>query len=141
MMPASSPICRPTSPMRSGGAQRPAVVLGGGALAVEGVHGAALGLVETLGLVMDGWNGFNVVHLAAARMGALMLGFATQGGINAVAAAEPKLTLPDGRGTMSILANLPRATRSMSAIMATRGPMAPTWCCRALPSPRRTAPM
>ncbi len=73
------------------GAQRPAVVLGGGALAVEGVHGAALGLVETLGLVKDGWNGFNVVHLAAARMGALMLGFATQGGINAVAAAEPKL--------------------------------------------------
>ncbi len=54
-------------------------------------HGAALALVDTLGLIKEGWNGFNVVHLAAARMGALMLGFATQGGINAVAAAEPKL--------------------------------------------------
>ncbi|MBO9671633.1 MAG: NADH-quinone oxidoreductase subunit G [Sphingobium sp.] len=73
------------------GAQRPALIMGGGAIAVDGTHGAALALVETLGLVKDGWNGFNVVHLAAARMGALMLGFATQGGINAVAAAEPKL--------------------------------------------------
>ncbi len=73
------------------GAQRPAMILGGGALAVEGAHGAALALAGTLGLVKEGWNGFNVVHLAAARMGALMLGFATQGGINAIAAAEPKL--------------------------------------------------
>jgi NADH-quinone oxidoreductase subunit G len=73
------------------GKQRPVLIMGGGGIAVDGAHGAALALVETLGLVKDGWNGFNVVHLAAARMGALMLGFATQGGINAVAAAEPKL--------------------------------------------------
>jgi NADH-quinone oxidoreductase subunit G len=73
------------------GAQRPALIIGGGGIAVDGAHGAALALVDTLGLIKDGWNGFNVVHLAAARMGALMLGFATQGGINTMAAAEPKL--------------------------------------------------
>ena len=72
-------------------AQRPALIMGGGALAVEGLHGAALAAVETLGLVRDGWNGFNVVHMAAARMGGLMLGYATQGGVKAIAAAEPKL--------------------------------------------------
>ncbi len=72
-------------------AHRPALILGGGALAVDGAHGAALALVETLGLIRDDWNGFNVVHLAAARMGALMLGFAMDGGIDAMAAAAPRL--------------------------------------------------
>jgi len=72
-------------------AQRPAVIVGGGAMAVEGVHGAALGLVGTLGLVKDNWNGFNVLHFSAARMGGLMLGYAADGGIRAVAAARPKL--------------------------------------------------
>ncbi len=73
------------------GAQRPALILGGGGLAVPGAHGAALALVETLGLVREGWNGFNVVHMAAARMGGLMLGFATPGGVNAIAQAAPAL--------------------------------------------------
>ena len=36
----------------------------------------ALALTESWNLVREGWNGFNVLHLAAARMGALMLGFA-----------------------------------------------------------------
>jgi NADH-quinone oxidoreductase subunit G len=73
------------------GAQRPALILGGGGLAVQGVHGAALALVDTLGLVKDGWNGFNVVHMAAARMGGLMLGYATNGGVKGIAEAAPKL--------------------------------------------------
>ena len=73
------------------GAERPLMIVGGGALAKDGVHGATLALVETLGLVKDGWNGYNVLHFAAARMGGLMLGYATQGGIKAVAAAKPKL--------------------------------------------------
>jgi NADH-quinone oxidoreductase subunit G len=72
-------------------AQRPALIMGGGALAVDGAHGAALALVETLGLVKDGWNGFNVLHMAAARMGGLMLGYGMDGGIRAMAAANPKL--------------------------------------------------
>jgi NADH-quinone oxidoreductase subunit G len=62
-----------------GKASKPMVIVGGGAL--KGAHGAALGLVETLGLFKEGWNGFNVVHMAAARMGGLMLGYAQKGGI------------------------------------------------------------
>ena len=62
-----------------GKAERPMVIVGGAAL--KGGHGAALALVETLGLVKQDWNGFNVVHMAAARMGGLMLGYAAPGGI------------------------------------------------------------
>ena len=69
-------------------AERPMVIVGGAGL--KGGHGAALALVETLGLVKDGWNGFNVVHMAASRMGGLMLGYATKGGI--VDLANARLT-------------------------------------------------
>ena len=79
-----------------GKAERPMVIVGGGAL--KGAHGAALALVDTLGLVKDaasngseqGWNGFNVVHMAASRMGALMLGYAQKTGISAL--YDAKLT-------------------------------------------------
>jgi NADH-quinone oxidoreductase subunit G len=70
-------------------AQRPMVIVGGGAL--KGGHGAALDLAKSLNLVRDGWNGFNVLHMAAARMGGLMLGLAQKGGIADVVAAKPKL--------------------------------------------------
>ncbi len=103
------------------GAQHPALILGGGALAVEGVHGAALGLVETLGLIKETGTASMSVHLAAARMGALMLGFATQGGINAVAAAEPKLLFLMGADDCRSPPGSPGASRSMSAIMADKG--------------------
>ncbi|MBN8831233.1 MAG: NADH-quinone oxidoreductase subunit G [Sphingomonadales bacterium] len=72
-------------------AQRPALIMGGGALGIEGAHGAALAAVDTLGLIRDGWNGFNVVHMAAARMGGLMLGYATDGGVKVIAQAKPRL--------------------------------------------------
>ena len=62
-----------------GKAERPMVIVGGAAL--KGAHGAALALVNSLNLVRDGWNGFNVVHMAASRMGGLMLGYASKGGI------------------------------------------------------------
>ncbi|MBB6122659.1 NADH-quinone oxidoreductase subunit NuoG [Sphingobium subterraneum] len=78
------------------GAKRPTMIVGGGVLAKEGAHGATLALVETLGLIKDGWNGYNVLHFAAARMGGLMLGYATDGGIKAIAAAKPKLLLSLG---------------------------------------------
>jgi NADH-quinone oxidoreductase subunit G len=65
-----------------GKAERPAVIVGGGAL--KGAHGAALALVDTLGLIKDGWNGFNVLHMAASRMGGLMLGYAQKAGISAL---------------------------------------------------------
>ncbi|CUS46609.1 MAG: NADH-quinone oxidoreductase subunit NuoG [Pseudomonadota bacterium] len=70
-------------------AQRPMVIVGGAAL--KGGHGAALKLAKSLDLVRDGWNGFNVLHMAAARMGGLMLGYAQKGGIADITAAKPKL--------------------------------------------------
>ena len=72
-----------------GKAEKPLVLLGPGAIAKG--HGAALAAARTLGVVKDGWNGFNMVHLAAARMGALMLGYARDGGIATIAGANPKL--------------------------------------------------
>jgi len=72
-------------------AERPAIIVGGGALRYEGVHGAALAFAKKYKLVREGWNGFNVLHFAAARMGGLMLGYAYDGGIKALAAKAPKL--------------------------------------------------
>jgi NADH-quinone oxidoreductase subunit G len=72
-------------------AERPAIIVGGGALRYEGVHGATLAFAKKYKLVKEGWNGFNVLHFAAARMGGLMLGFAYDGGIKALAAKKPKL--------------------------------------------------
>ncbi|WP_294261371.1 NADH-quinone oxidoreductase subunit NuoG [uncultured Sphingomonas sp.] len=71
-------------------AAKPMIVVGPGAL--KNGHGAALALAKSLNVVRDGWNGFNVVHTAAARMGALMLGYAQAGGIADIVAAAPKLT-------------------------------------------------
>jgi NADH-quinone oxidoreductase subunit G len=72
-------------------AERPAIIVGGGALRYVGVHGAALAFAKKHKLVRDDWNGFNVLHFAAARMGGLMLGYAHDGGIKKLAAAQPKL--------------------------------------------------
>ena len=65
-------------------AERPAIIVGGGALKIEGVHGAALAIAEKFNLVREGWNGFNVLHMAASRMGGLMLGYAQPDGIAAL---------------------------------------------------------
>ncbi|KTE31836.1 MULTISPECIES: NADH-quinone oxidoreductase subunit NuoG [unclassified Sphingopyxis] len=73
------------------GAERPMLVFGGGALSVPGVHGAGLALAKAVDAVKDGWNGYNVVHFSAARMGSLMLGYGLPGGIKDVIAAKPKL--------------------------------------------------
>ncbi len=59
-------------------AARPAIILGGAALG-KGALAAALALAEKYKLVREGWNGFNVLHMAAARMGGLMLGYAQAG--------------------------------------------------------------
>lgn len=73
------------------GAARPAVIVGGAALKVPGGQAAALALVSTLNLVRDGWNGFNILHTAAARTGGLMLGYAQAGGMAEIAEKAPKL--------------------------------------------------
>ena len=72
--------------------QRPAVIVGAGALAV-GALGAALALVNSLNLVRDGWNGFNVLHTSASRMAGLILGFAQKGGMADIEAAKPEVVL------------------------------------------------
>ncbi|GAB0114999.1 NADH-quinone oxidoreductase subunit NuoG [Acidisoma sp. C75] len=59
-------------------ATKPMIVLGEGAL--EGAGGAAVlaaawSLAEKVGAFAEGWHGFNILHRAAARVGALDLGF------------------------------------------------------------------
>ena len=77
------------------GAERPAIILGGAALAA-GALVPALDLAGRFGLVKDGWNGFNVLHMAASRMGGLMLGYAQKGGIADIAEVSPKVLLALG---------------------------------------------
>jgi NADH-quinone oxidoreductase subunit G len=64
-------------------AKNPAIVVGQGALARRDgarVLGAARRIAESGGLVRDDWNGFNVLHRAAARVGGLDLGFVPDAG-------------------------------------------------------------
>ena len=70
-------------------AEKSAVILGAGGFAA-GAHGAAMRTAEQLGAT------FNALHTAAARMGALMLGFASKGGIADIVAAKPKVVLALG---------------------------------------------
>ena len=59
-------------------AKRPMLILGMGALRhADGAAVLALArkIAEQTGIVAEGWNGFNVLHTAAARVGALDLGF------------------------------------------------------------------
>jgi NADH-quinone oxidoreductase subunit G len=78
-----------------GKAERPAIIVGGGGIA-KGAILPALALADKFKLVREGWNGFNALHLAASRMGGLMLGFAQKGGLADVVAAKPKLLLALG---------------------------------------------
>lgn len=82
------------------GASRPAFIVGGAGLGRGGLE-AALALAGEFRLVReleDGtvWNGFNVLHMAASRMGGLMLGYAQKGGIADLVAAKPKVLLSLG---------------------------------------------
>ena len=58
--------------------ERPMFLVGQGALA-RNDGAAVLNLIgqaaKSLGVVKDGWNGFNVLHTAAARVGGLDMGF------------------------------------------------------------------
>ncbi|MEL6366217.1 MAG: NADH-quinone oxidoreductase subunit NuoG [Pseudomonadota bacterium] len=59
-------------------AERPMIMIGPGVYARE--DGAALlklcaDLAADIGAVKEGWNGFNILHTAASRVGALDLGF------------------------------------------------------------------
>jgi NADH-quinone oxidoreductase subunit G len=70
-------------------AKQPMLVLGQGALRrTDGaqVLAAARRIAEVCSLVRDGWNGFNVLHTAAARVAGLDLGFVPATGGRATAA-------------------------------------------------------
>ncbi|MBA4804407.1 MAG: NADH-quinone oxidoreductase subunit G [Brevundimonas sp.] len=68
-------------------AERPAIIVGAGALGGEtgpAVLNALGALAKKVGVVKDGWNGFNVLHTAAARVGGLDMGFVpAAGGLSA----------------------------------------------------------
>ena len=68
-------------------AKNPVIIVGGGALAREdgsAVLAMAAGAAKTFGAVREDWNGFNVLHTAASRVGGLDLGFLPgEGGLSA----------------------------------------------------------
>ena len=69
-------------------AERPAIIVGSAALTGEtgpAVLNALGAIAKKHGVVADGWNGFNVLHAAAARVGGLDMGFVPGEGGLAVA--------------------------------------------------------
>ncbi len=73
---------------------KPMFILGAGAFARpdgEAVLALAAKAASSLGLLKDGWNGYNVLHTAASRVGGLDLGLAPgQGGLDALQMAKPQ---------------------------------------------------
>ena len=67
-------------------AKRPMLILGQGAITRPdgaAVLEAAHRIAEESGLIREGWNGFNMLHTSAARVGALDLGFVpAEGGLD-----------------------------------------------------------
>ena len=62
-------------------AKNPMIIIGTGALARRdglAIQAAAKRVAETHNVIQDSWNGYNVLHTAAARVGALDIGFAPQ---------------------------------------------------------------
>ena len=71
---------------------KPMFILGAGAFARpdgEAILSLAAKAALSLGVVKDGWNGFNILHSAASRVGGLDVGFTPgQGGLDALAMAK-----------------------------------------------------
>jgi NADH-quinone oxidoreductase subunit G len=82
--------------------EKPMFMIGQGAIArADGAAVLALAskAAATLGVIQEGWNGFGVLHTAAARVGALDLGLLPgDGGLDALAMAKP--------GALDVLFNL-----------------------------------
>src|SRR5271165_1506840 len=81
---------------------KPVLVFGAGAFARtdgEAILALAAKTALSLGVVKDGWNGFNVLHTAASRVGGLDLGLVPgEGGLDALAMAKA--------GALDVLFNL-----------------------------------
>lgn len=70
-------------------AERPMIIIGQGALTRDdgaAVHAMAQKIAQKAGAITTNWNGFNVLHTAAARAGGLDLGFVPGEGGRDVAA-------------------------------------------------------
>jgi NADH-quinone oxidoreductase subunit G len=78
-----------------GAAKKPAIIVGGAGLG-KGALEPGLAFAKKFSLVRDDWNGFNVLHMAASRMGGLMLGYAQPGGLSDLVAAKPKMVISLG---------------------------------------------
>ncbi len=82
--------------------EKPALIFGAGAFARpdgEAILALAAKAAQSLGVVKDGWNGFNVLHTAASRVGGLDLGLVPgEGGLDAPAMAKA--------GALDVLFNL-----------------------------------
>ena len=67
-------------------AERPMLILGPGAVSREdgaAVTAAARSVAEATGMIQEGWNGFNILHTAASRVGGLDIGFVPgEGGLD-----------------------------------------------------------
>ncbi len=64
-------------------AEKPMIIAGAGVFVREdgaAIHAALYEAAEQLGCIKEGWNGFNVLHNAASRVGALDIGFVPQTG-------------------------------------------------------------
>ncbi len=64
-------------------AKKPAVIIGAGALSRDdgaAILALAAELAGKAGVVAEGWNGFNVLHAAASRVGGLDMGFIPKAG-------------------------------------------------------------
>ena len=95
----------------------------------------------------EGWNGFNVLHTAAARVGGLDLGFVPGTGGRDVGRHPRRRREGRDRGRLSARrrrdrhgAASARPSSSIRAITAMPARIAPTSSCRAPPTPRRTRP-
>ena len=76
-----------------GAAERPMLILGQGPLCRPdgaAILGLAREVAERFGMVEDDWNGFNVLHTAAARVGGLELGLVPgEGGLDVAGMLRP----------------------------------------------------
>ena len=123
--------------------QRPMFILGAGAFARPdgaAVLSLAAKAALSLGVVKDGWNGFNMLHSAASRVGGLDLGF-TPGpdGLDAPAMARPARSTSCSTSAPTRSRSRPAPSSSISGPTAIAGRIAPTSSCPAPPIPRRPA--
>ncbi len=128
-------------------AKKPMIIVGQGALARpdgSAVLAAAWRLAAQVGALAADWHGFNVLHTAAGRVGALDLGFVpgpNGKGLDAMLAGGVDLLWLLAPTSSTRPASVPGRSSSTRAITATPAPSAPTSSCPAPPTPRNPAPM